>query len=173
MKRRVMQIVTLIGFVALITGCVTTRYVWKADPVRQSVDNEYFSANISTASCDRWGCEKFRLSVKNKTDKNIELNWNKTLYIVNGQTSGGFMFEGIVYRDRNSPKSPDIIFANGELTKGIWPNNLVGFSSGKYGGWRHGSMPRGENGVYLTVNIDGKEISEKLTLSLSRTQVTN
>lgn len=167
------QILLFAVLVTLISGCVTTRYVWKSDPVNRSIENEYFTAEISPASCDSWGCEAFRLTVKNKTNKNLELNWNKTLYIVHGQTSGGFMFEGVIYKDRNNSKSPDIIFPGGKLSKGIWPNNLVEFSSGRYGGWRHESMPSGENGVYLTVAVDGKEISEKLTIVLSRTQVQN
>lgn len=167
------QVLLFTVLVALISGCVTTRYVWKSDPANRSIDNEYFTAEISPASCESWGCNAFRLTVKNKTSKNMELNWNKTLYVVYGQTSGGFMFEGVVYKDRNNPKSPDVIFPGGELSKSIWPNNLVGFSSGKYGGWRHDSMPPGENGVYLTVAVDGKEISEKITLTLSRTQIQN
>jgi hypothetical protein len=158
--------------VAMISGCVTTRYVWKSVPSNSSIENEYFTAEISPASCDDyWGCEAFGLTVKNKTNKNLELNWNKTLYIVHGQTSGGFMFKGIVYQERNNFKPPDIIFPGGKLFKTIWPNNLLGFSTGKFWGWRHDAMPAGENGVYLTVAIDGKEISEKITLTLSKTQI--
>ena len=81
------------------------------------------------------------------------------------------MFEGVVYKDRNSPKSPDIVFGNDTFAKTIWPNNLVEFSSGKYGGWRNESMPSGENGIYLTVNIDGKEITQKLITNISVTRV--
>ena len=165
--------VSLIALLVMLTsGCATTRYVWKSDPASRSIDNEYFTAEISTAARfpaeTSWGWEGFRLIVKNKTNKNLELNWNKTLYIVHGQTSGGFMFEGIVYKDRNNPKSPDVVFPGGELSKSIWPNNLVKFFSG---GWIHDSMPPGENGIYLTVVVEGKEISEKLTVVLSRTQV--
>jgi hypothetical protein len=32
------------------------------------------------------------------------------------------------------------------------------------GGWYHEAMPEGGNGVYLTVTMDGKEISEKLVV---------
>jgi len=160
--------------VFLISSCVpATRYVWKSDPANPSVENELFSASISPSSCDNWGCESFRLTVRNKSNKNLELDWNKTLYILNGQTSGGFMFEGVVYKDRNNPKSPDMIFPAAELSKTIWPNNLVEYSSGRYGGWSNNSMPSGENGVYLTVVADGKVISEKLTMKLSKTQVSN
>lgn len=169
MKRIVKNFIILIALVTLIEGCglITSYKYWKSEAIRKSVDNEYFSAKIFTVACDRRGCDAFLLSVKNKTDKALELNWNKTLYIVHGQTSGGFMFEGILYQDRNSPKSPDIIFPNGEFNKRVWPNNLVELSSVTYG-WNNNPMPSGENGVYLTVNVDGKEINEKLTVSLSK-----
>jgi len=154
------------SIILLLSGCATSGYVWKSEPVMNLVGNDYFAAEISPI-CTSWGCESFALRITNKTDKNLELNWNKTLYISQGQTRGGFMFEGVVYKDRNNPKSPDIIFSGSNLVKQIWPNNLVYFESGRYGGWRHISMPPGENGVYLTITIDGKEVNEKLSVSLS------
>ena len=82
------------------------------------------------------------------------------------------MFEGVVYKDRNNPKSSDMIFAKGNILKTIYPNNLVSFSGGQYGaGWIHGSMSSGENGVYLSTLVDGKEINEKLTVNISATEM--
>jgi len=164
--------VLTIGIAATIltAGCATTRIVVKAEPTVMQASNEYFETT-ATPRCGSYGCEAFTLQIKNKTDKNLEVNWNKTLYITRGQTSGGFMFEGVVYKDRNNPKSPDIVFGNGTLSKTIWPNNLVEFSSGKYGGWRNEDMPSGENGIYLTVNVDGKEISQKLVTNISVTRI--
>jgi len=80
------------------------------------------------------------------------------------------MFEGVVFKDRNNPKPPDVIFPNGHLVKSIYPNNLVGFYSGKYARWYHSPMDSGMNGAYLSVIVDGKEINEKLTVNLSRTE---
>jgi len=71
------------------------------------------------------------LTIRNKTNKNIELNWNKTLYITGGQTSGGFMFEGVVYAERNNPKPADLIFGNSTFTKEISPSNLVDYETGR------------------------------------------
>lgn len=139
---------------------------WLSTPATATVENAAFTASI-TPRCHGLGCEAFAFTLVNKTDKNLELDWNKTLFVTGGQTSGGFMFEGIVYRDRNNQKSADVIFAKGTLTKTIWPNNLVSFSAGRYGGWDHGSMPRGENGAYLTVVLDGKELHEKLVVALT------
>jgi hypothetical protein len=154
----------------LAAGCATTRTVVKAEPTVMQASNEYFDTT-AMPRCGSYGCEGFTLQIKNKTSRDLEVNWNKTLYIARGQTSGGFMFEGVVYKDRSNPKSPDVVFGNGTFSKSIWPNNLVEFSSGKYGGWRNENMPSGENGIYLTVNIDGKEITQKLITNISVTRI--
>ena len=79
------------------------------------------------------------------------------------------MFEGNVYKDRNNQKPPDIIFSNASLSKEIFPNNLAGFS--RVLGWMNGPMPAGENGVYLTLSIEGREVAEKLSLTLSEQSI--
>jgi hypothetical protein len=38
----------------------------------------------------------FVLGINNETDKVIQVSWNKSLYITENETSGGFMFEGVV-----------------------------------------------------------------------------
>ncbi len=170
MNNQARRIILSIIFCALISSCVpATRYVWKSYPTNPSVGNEFFTAKISPTRCSKRGCKAFNLTVRNNTNENLELDWNKTLFITNGQTSGGFMFEGILYRDRNSPKSPDIIFPGGELSKNIYPNNLVEF----YSEWSNEYIPSGNNGVYLTVIVGKKEISEKLLMTLSRTEIVN
>jgi hypothetical protein len=148
----------------ILAGCAP-RTLWVGEPPTASIDNEYFNANLSP-TCKSSGCDSFYLSIHSKTNKNIEVNWNKTLFISRGQTSGGFMFEGVVYKDRNNPKPPDIVFGKSRFAKSIWPNNLVHFSSGRYGGWENSPMPPGENGIYLSVIVDGKEINERLTMRL-------
>ena len=160
----IIGILFLFGTLAIV-GSGGTRYASKASPSIQTSTNEFFVAYISPI-CPA-GCEAFSLTIENRTDKNIELDWNKTLYIESGRTSGGFMFEGVVYKDRNNPKPPDIVFANSRFSKIISPNNLVNFSSGRYGGWRHTYMPAGENGVYLTIKVGDKEVNEKLTVYLT------
>lgn len=170
-KIRFLAIVTicLFGLIAII-GSGGPRYVYKWTPTIQTSANDFFVAKISPI-CPN-SCRAFSLTVENKTDKDIEIDWNRTLYISNGRTSGGFMFEGVVYRDRNNPKPPDIIFAKSSFTKEIMPNNLVDFSTSQYsGGWRHEQMPTGENGVYLTIKVGGEEIKEKLTINITREQV--
>lgn len=125
-----------------------------------SVSNKFFDATVSTQG------NSFLLSIRNKTAQDLEVDWNKTLYISAGATSGGFMFEGIVYSKRNEPKPADVVFANGNFSKWISPNNLVSFTSGRYGGWSHDPIGYGETGVYLTVRAGNEEIKEKILVKV-------
>lgn len=82
------------------------------------------------------------------------------------KTSGGFMYEGIAYQDRNNPKPPDIVFPKIKFQKTIIPNILVEFSSRRWV-WYTNEMQDGENGIYITLNVNGKEVREKLVVNLS------
>ena len=161
-KAKGVMFLFLIAF--LMTGC--TRYTWKIEPSEQIVDNEYFSASISPNVFDdfRKGYIAFDLTIKNHSSEDIELDWNKTLYIENNQTKGGFVFEGIIYRDKNNPKLPDIIFSGAEFRKTICPSVLVLYDKR----WNHDLIPSGHNGVYLTVKIKDKEVNEKILLDMSK-----
>lgn len=158
--------------VLALTGCAQMLGLpppqqWTSEPPMVTVDKELYTVTVAPG-CRDFGCKAFALTLMNKTDKNLEIDWNKTLFITRGQTSGGFMFEGVVYKDRQNPKPPDIVFPGSTLGKVLWPNNLVNFSGGRYGtGWEHQSMSPGETGVYLTVVVDGKEMNEKLTTTLT------
>ena len=152
----------------LIVGCVP-KYTWRAIPVIQQVDNQSYTARIHPISKYEGVFAGFRLTVDNKTGLDIEIDWNRTLYLHNGQTSGGFMYEGIIYANRNNPKAPDIVFANSTFEKEIWPCNLVYYHRGlsaDFSGWEHNTFPAGQNGVYLTMKVNAHEVHEKLMLDV-------
>ena len=111
--------------------------------------------------------DSYLLTINNKTSSNIELDWNKTFWVQKGSASGGFMFDGIPYEDREKPKPPDIILPNTKFEKIIFPNELVVYMIGRYRGFFHGLLPAGRNGIYLTLKIDGEEINEKVVCRIS------
>lgn len=163
---------TAITAIAVLIGGCATPMAWRGEPSPATASNEYYAAEVAPVCTDgrmgeAGGCAGFILKVTNKTTGDIEINWNKTAYIRDGQTSGGFMFDGVVYRDRAAPKPPDVVFAGGSMEKAIWPNNLVDFLGARYGGWHHSPMPEGENGVYLSVVADGREINQKITVRIT------
>ena len=160
MKRNFFIIVLILSLL-FFCGC-GPRYIIKSDPPIQKVNTDSYSIELNPVGY--YGYTGFVLMIENKTEKDIELIWDKTYYLNNDATSGGFMFEGIVYKDRNNPKPPDVIFPKTKLIKTIWPNNLVSFSNG----WYNSPMPDGDNGIYVTLNVNGKETREKLTVKLFR-----
>lgn len=154
-------------FAAFTTGCaITPSDEWTASP--ETVNTEIAGVEIkSSPVCTSWGCDAFLVMLTNTTDQDVVVDWNKTLYIRNGQTSGTFMYEGIVYAKRSESKSPDVVFSGGKLTKAIYPVNLVEYESGQYGGWSHGAMPVGENGIYFNFEVGDEEYSKKVTSEIS------
>lgn len=170
MKKLSFLFIFIISFLFFRCATPGPLYTWKIEPFSQRFENEYFSSSLSPSdySLTSDGFRAFNLKIKNKTSEDIEVDWNKTLYIENGQTNGGFMFEGVVYKDRNNPKQPDVIFVGTEFKKIIWPNNLVSF----YGSsWDHNEIPQGQNGAYLTIRVKEKEIKEKIILNMSKVSI--
>lgn len=163
----------LSGLVAVmivsLSGCFSkTRPQWKSEPDMATVENEQYIVRLIPNF--RWAADAFILSIVNKTDKNIEINWGKTLFISGGQTSGGFMFEGVSYRDRNNPNPADIIFGNSTFTKTIYPITLSAWEKGW--DWTiHESILEGDYGAYVTLLVDGKEVGERLFLRIFKTEV--
>jgi len=159
-------------------GCTTVPYqtaTTTSRPVKYSCasnietcSNEFYDAYITPMfSRKYWGAEGyvgFELTVENKRDEDLELDWNRTLFIQDGRTNGGFMFEGVVYRERNNPKPPDIISPGERISKQILPSNLVYFSRGSSGGWRHKFMGTGACGISLSIKVNGREIREKMLI---------
>lgn len=113
-------------------------------------------------------CYSLRLTIKNITNENIEIDWGKTLFIENGSTSGTFTFDGRFYADKKNREPNDVIFANSTFSKQIWPSNLIKFKKSRYSGWEHKDLNLGENGVYITINAGGKVLHESVSVDISR-----
>ena len=148
----------------LFVGCAT-KQLWISTPNMQEASNEYFDATISPIYTFE-GYKGFILYIHNKTSGNLEVDWNNTFYIYNGKKEGDFWFKGIAYADRKKSKPLDLI-TGALFLKEIYPNNLLYFSSQYAKAWVHEAMKAGENGVYLTVRVKGKAITETLQLNFS------
>jgi hypothetical protein len=162
MRQRIWVCVVL-SIVLAMGGCAP-KNLWKSTPNLQQASNEFFVATISPIYIfDAY--KGFILTVHNHTPGNIEIDWSNTFYVYDGKKEGGFWFEGIPYKDRKKPVPPDTI-PGVFFTKEIYPEQLITLSQ-LAGTFVHEDMKPGENGVYLTVKVDGKPISETLTLNFS------
>jgi len=162
------KVVFLLTLICLffISGCARAPWIIKSTPLIQTVDNNLYTIQLTPSEKNSYSYTAFILTIENKTDKDIDLIWDRTYYLNDGKTSGGFMYEGIVYRDRSNPKPPDIVFPKIKFQKTIMPNILVEFSA-RGAGWYANAMPDGENGIYITLIVNGKEVREKLVVNLS------
>ena len=126
MKRQVFLGVFL-ALVLIGAGCAS-KPAWKSEPNTRQVENQFFNAAISPVFIFD-GYKGFLLTIHNKTSKNMEIDWNKTLYIYNSKTNGGFMFKDTPFADRNKPRPAEIIPGDALFQKEIFPSNLAEFSS--------------------------------------------
>lgn len=168
-RKRVGVFVVMALFLA---GCAHVQFA--TEPRVLILERDAYKVQVRPAGRYALGSyEGFELSVSNKTDSDIEIVWNKTLFIKDGVTNGGFMFTGVVYEDRNDPKPSDVVFAHDTFSKCIWPCNLVMFTGTSapllpQNTWWHRTILAGEHGVYLTLKVADHEVHEKLTIRFYR-----
>lgn len=161
--RRKFCVCAILGIILIIGGCAS-KTLWKSKPNLQQASNEYFVATISPIYTFN-AYKGFILAIHNKTSGSLEIDWSNTFYVYADQKEGGFWFEGIPYKDKKKPVPPDTI-TGVIFTKEIYPEKLITLSQ-LAGAYVHEEMKPGENGVQLTVKVDGKPISETLTLNFS------
>lgn len=148
----------------LFLGCAASSNL--PAPKMMEATNDYFSASATT-NCDSEGCKTFDVSITNKTSETLKIDWNKTQFVSNNQAIGGFWYEGIVIRDRNMMRAPEVIFGSGAYNKKIAPNISMDLSLFPLAHWVIKPMPVGEAGVYLVLDVAGKEVSLKMTTQLN------
>lgn len=170
-------LVVVIGFgLTMGTGCGAKQKVWISNPTIQGAGNHYYKAQLEPLTRGNKFFVVFCLGVTNKTDKNLEIDWNKTRYVHNGRTRGVFVFKGIKPEDiRNLTIPPDIIPARGTFSKEISPFELLARAPLREKNSEKsiypGLLPTGENGILLVVRLNGKEIIEKMTLNIEEREI--
>jgi hypothetical protein len=146
----------LILFLLLVfvAGCAPGPTIsWKSAPEIQTASNEYCKAQLEPVTTGKGAFfDAFRLMVTNRTDKDLEIDWNRTRYVESGIRHGGFVWQGIdpeQVRDASIP--PDIISPGGYQR-----------------GWKlqGGLLPEGENGIDLVVRQNGRVIRHRITVRI-------
>lgn len=160
----------------IAAGCAPT-LVSISTPKIQSVENAYYTAQFEPLAEGKNYFDGFRLKVINKTDKELEIDWNKTRYIYNGRDIGVFVFKGIQPENiKNSTVPPDIIPAGKSFTKDISPLKLLarepitgtGTKAGKI---TTGPIPTGESGIFLFIRQNDNTIKEKIAVKITEQKI--
>jgi len=159
----------------LWVGCTPTKSLWSSEPAIRKTGNECFDAKLS-AYCEKTGCLGFSLFLENKSPKDIDVDWSRTVYLKNGVESGVFNFEGIILRTKKDYKPLETVVAYGILSKKILPEmltvkKLVPDMLSYSGNAIQPYMEPGEHGIRLVVKADGREIIERLVINILRMEV--
>jgi hypothetical protein len=175
MKNNIIGLLTLI----FVAGCAIGHY--SIALLKQASPNKNYDVSLKAIQLARNDLYNgMNLSIINKTEKPIEIVWNKTFYLDHGQTKGGLLLEGEDYKDTNNSKPNDIVFAKSTYNKVFSPVDLVkgchisalgsflgGYTYGPKQQCLHEGFRDGENGIYLTLLVNGEEKNETLTFNVA------
>jgi hypothetical protein len=166
----------LLGVIVLclayaLAGCAGVE-VYNSKPEVQRMSNEYFSAELEPQLKPGQNFfTAFRFALTNKTNKELQMDWENTFYLLNGRSYGRFLWEGVTWDGLTEIRSkPFITVAPGDtITRVIFPKKLVGRASAMSKGgvqYTQGALPEGENGILLFVRQNGKVVREKMVVSI-------
>ena len=119
--------IALSAFILLciLEGCTTTQ-VWTSTPQVSELGSSYYKAQLETLKKEHPFYVLFRLEVTNKTKQDLRIDWNKTRYLLNGRSHGGFVFDGMDPENIRKLTLPDDIVPAGEtFSKEIAPYRML------------------------------------------------
>jgi len=157
-------IIATVIFVFLIAPACTQKRIWKSIPASQTLNSKSYDAGFEPLKKDTDFFNWFRLTVMNKTGKDMEIDWNRTKYIHKGKDEGFFVFSGIDPDTvKNATIPGDVIPAGGTFSRDIVPFKLIAFTPLREQSIETeshniiaGLIPEGENGIFLVIRQGGE-----------------
>ncbi len=162
---------TVFFLMIFLGGCAPSPTInWRSAPEIQTASSEYYRAQLEPVITGKGPFfDAFRLVVTNRTDKDLEIDWNRTSYVESGIRHGGFVWQGIdPDQVKNASVPPDIISPASTFSRVIFPHKKIAYAPGYQGGWKlqGGLIPEGENGIDLVVTQNGKVIRHRITVRI-------
>lgn len=167
------RILIALAVLLLFPGCAPIRsYI--ASPKVQLLESPVFDARLEPLKKDAPYYDWFRLTVKNKSGRDLTIDWSRTRYFHDGRVHGRFGFVGITPAQiKGTVPATDTVPAGAEFSKEITPLQLVAFAPIKNTGVgivskgiHAGQIPPGENGVFLVLEQGGNTLRTKLTVMI-------
>jgi len=167
-----------IVMVVLVIGCAhSTPVTYFSKPEVRKITHDLFDAQIEILKLDNPFYVAFQLTIANKSNAPLEIDWNKTRYLIGTQDNGVFVFEGI---DPESLKTgiPKELLAPGQtLTKQIMPRKTLAFTGRKEAqkpgksNFYPGILPNGRNTVALVLAQGSREWKAPMPFQIGTQEV--
>jgi hypothetical protein len=164
----------------IFTGCATaTAPVYTSNPASHTFQNDVFAGEMEPQLAPgKDYFDSFRLVFTNKTNTDLQIDWQNSFYLLNGKKFGRWGTEDLTVEDlQRKEKPPLVTVAPGNTVSGlIFPLQLIARSSlsqktGSAPTISRGIIPEGESGLLLTVRQGGREIREELNFRIKVTQM--
>lgn len=157
---------------AVQPGTEMRQHVCYGDTIRNDVLEVSLSPVTIIVSDSGRDKVAFELTVVNKTDHEMAIDWNETTFMDQGRANGGFTFEPLpakeqirsVVSEKNSAGST-LIPAKGRVSTRIWPMALTYYAGPSVGWFRVPMANSREEGIYLSLKM-GKNLGENEKIAL-------
>ena len=169
-----MKIGTVVLMAFLMAACVTEKTKsWTSIPPTRQVQNADFSAQLTPLKRDKENFVSFRLSIDNRTNQPLKIDWNQTRYRCDGKSYGPVVFPGIDPAAIKESIPPAVVPAGGTFSREIFPLKLVAFApmreqvlDGEGRGLYPGPLPQGENTIDLVIYQGEHQIRQPITVDI-------
>ena len=172
MTRKLLMIAVIFS-ILLFPACNQKR-IWVSTPTHQTLNSQSYEVGLEPLKKDADFFNWFRLTVVNKTGKDMEIDWNRTRYLHNGKDAGLFVFAGVVPESVKNATIPGaVITAGSTFTRDIAPHKLIAFTplreqtiDTEQNNIIAGLIPAGENGIFLVILQDGKSARVRIAVNI-------
>ena len=148
--------------------------VWTSDPAVHEVDNQMVNVKFEPQKGTFPYFAFFRLTIINKSDVDLNIDWNATQYLFNGRAGGVFVFAGIDPEAVRMGSVPmETISPGTEFTREIMPMQRIAWNPLKKNTVSErrispGILPAGANGMQLSIHHDQEVTTVPLSVRLSQ-----
>lgn len=162
-------------FLLLLTfiGCSGQSKYWVSHPEKEITGNPFYRAELTPLKEDGTYYVKFRFQFTNLTEEPLFIEWNRSFYILDNKVSGHFLFEGITREIALSGNIPEERIDPGKTTtrEMVPVERMVAVKDETKKGstpqiYQPGLIPKGENGIYLTVHQNSRFIRGKIAVQI-------
>jgi hypothetical protein len=127
--------------------------------------NQFYNAVLSLQKGPGPCCDSFSLRVVNSGAAPIEFMWDKTFYVHNGTKLSRLLPAKAGCNIAAAPQTT-VIAPGQSFETPVWPA-ILSSPPGPSGTCSHFPMEAGQNGVFMTANIEGLEMSQTVSLDFS------
>jgi len=158
-----------------ITGCVASKtYFHKSSPSIKMSETDFFNMRVELIKKNNF-FSIFRVTIENKSDAEIGIDWNKSLYFHNNKNKGKFVFKDIEPSQVKEGTVPNsIIPPKSNFTLDIAPLSKIALAGrkekiiSKDSGLYAGMFPEGKNSVQLILTTKSQVFKKTVSFIIKK-----